>query len=334
MLIYNHKREQMFGAKPTNMKERILQMMIKKQNFGVEIELTGITRRNAALAVAGVLGTIPTSDRGGCYHTREIPDAAGRRWKVMRDSSIRPERNDDSNANPDEYRVELVTPILKYEDIETLQKIIRAIRQAGGKVNSSCGIHIHVDGANHTPQSLRNLMEFMVARQYLVNECLNNSTRASHWCRPISAQLLKAVKKEKDLTRDSLERIWYSRQNDNYSGGINHTHYNDTRYHGLNLHAFFSKGTVEFRLFNSTLHAGKVKAYIQFCLALSAWAIEAENKVVFRSMDGYTPEQKVTIMINVIRNRLGLVGKEFETCRLHMLTVLKKNAGMAARRAA
>ena len=33
----------------------------------------------------------------------------------------------------------------------------------------------------------------------------------------------------------------------------------DARYHGINLHAFFTKGTIEFRLFNSTLDADKVR---------------------------------------------------------------------------
>jgi len=38
---------------------------------------------------------------------------------------------------------------------------------------------------------------------------------------------------------------------------------------------FWYRSTVEFRVFNATLHAGKVKAYIQFVLALSAMAIRA-----------------------------------------------------------
>ena len=37
-------------------------------------------------------------------------------------------------------------------------------------------------------------------------------------------------------------------------------HYNSSRYHGSNIHATFTKGTVEFRLFNGTLHAGEIKA--------------------------------------------------------------------------
>ena len=120
--------------------------------------------------------------------------------------------------------------------------------------------------------------------------------------------------------------LWYSGANDGYASGISHSHYNPTRYHGINLHSYFSKGTVEFRLFNSTLHAGKIKAYIQFCLAVSAWAVTSQDKVVFRSMEGYTPGQKVTIMRNILTNRLGLYGDEFKTCRLHLMTPLKQAA--------
>lgn len=57
------------------------------------------------------------------------------------------------------------------------------------------------------------------------------------------------------------------------------------------------------------------------------------RKIVFRSMEGYSPEQKVTIMRNILTHRLGLYGDEFKTCRLHLMTPLKKAAGMACRAA-
>lgn len=141
------------------------------------------------------------------------------------------------------------------------------------------------------------------------------------------------MNKVKDLTKERAEQIWYSSANDGYTGGIDHSHYNHTRYYGVNLHSYFSKDTVEFRLFNSTLHAVKIKAYIQFCLAVSAWAITSQEKVVFRSMEGYTTEQKVTIMRNILTNRLGLYGDEFKTCRLWMMKNLKDAAGMTSRAA-
>lgn len=307
--------------------------MIKNQLFGVEVEMTGITREKAARLVAEVLGTVPSHPESNCYHTRTIADQAARKWKIMRDSSITPIRNDDTIEPLDEYRVEFVTPPLNYSDIELLQNIIRKLRENGAKAHSSCGIHIHVDGANHTAASLRRLVNFMTARQDLIYEALQIGDRESNWCHKLNKTLLDAMKKDKNLTKEKAEEIWYSRANDGYCGGIDHQHYNATRYHGVNLHSFFTKGTVEFRLFNSTLHAGKIKAYIQFCLAVSAWAITSQEKIVFRSMDGYTPGQKVTIMRNILTRRLGLYGDEFKTCRLHLMTPLKKAAGMTCRAA-
>lgn len=307
--------------------------MLKNQLFGVEVEMTGITREKAARLVAGVLGTTPSHPESNCYHTRTIADQAARKWKIMRDSSITPIRNDDTIEPLDEYRVEFVTPPLNYSDIELLQNIIRKLRENGAKAHSSCGIHIHVDGANHTAVSLRRLVNFMTARQDLIYEALQIGARESNWCHKLNKTLLDAMKKDKNLTKEKAEEIWYSRANDGYCGGIDHQHYNSTRYHGVNLHSFFTKGTVEFRLFNSTLHAGKIKAYIQFCLAVSAWAITSQEKIVFRSMEGYSPEQKVTIMRNILTHRLGLYGDEFKTCRLHLMTPLKKAARMACRAA-
>jgi len=127
------------------------------------------------------------------------------------------------------------------------------------------------------------------------------------------------MKKTEGLSRSQTESIWYSRLNDGYSGGVSRNHYNDTRYHGINLHAFFTKGTVEFRLFNGTTHAGKIKAYIQFCLAMSAWAIACpDNNLYFRSTANMTAEQKGKLMMSVLTNRLGLTGPEFKTCREHL----------------
>ncbi len=302
--------------------------MLKNQLFGVEVEMTGITRKKAALIVAEILGTTSSDSDGTCYNTRTITDQSGRKWKVMRDSSINPSINDGSNNILDKYRVEFVTPPLGYTDIELLQNIIRKLRENGAKTNSSCGIHIHIDGANHNPQSLRRLINFMTSRQDLIYEALEIGNRADRWCQKLNSAILSEMKKDKNISKKKVEQIWYSTANDGYTGGVSYTHYNTTRYHGVNLHSYFSKGTVEFRLFNSTLHAGKIKAYIQFCLAVSAWAITSQEKIVFRSMAGYTPEKKVTLMRNILTNRLGLYGDEFKTCRLHLMTPLKKAAGM------
>lgn len=302
--------------------------MLKNQKFGVEIEFTGITRRKAAGIVAKVLGCeVPLAD-SNVYKTRTMRDSEGRGWKVMRDSSIAPMSR--TGEASDEYRCEFVTPPLRYEDIETLQEIVREFRKAGAVANYSCGIHVHVDGANHNAASLRRLVKFFSARQELVYEALQVShDRTARWCKPVSKELIDTMSKVKNISNDDMERIWYSPANDGYMSGIDHSHYNYTRYHALNLHSFFSKGTVEFRLFNSTLHAGKIKAYVQFCLAASAWAIESNDAVNFRDLGDKTKEQRADLWNRIMRRRFGLVGEEFATAR-KWLTEGFESASVAA----
>lgn len=294
---------------------------IQNQNFGVEIELTGISRPTGAQVIADHFGTGHIRSIGTAYNTYTATDRKGRTWKCMRDASIEPQakRNGRIVCGSADLRCEVVTPILQYEDLEDLQQIVRKLREAGAIANSSCGIHVHVDGANHTPDSLTRLINFAVGRQDLFYEALEIGARGDRWCKKINAKLLDAMKHDTVRTRESMERIWYSAVNDGYSYGISHEHYNRTRYHGINLHAFFTKGTVEFRLFNGTTHAGKIKAYVQFCLAMSAWAINAKDNLHFMKSAHYTDKaQRGKLMLAVLKNRLGMRGPEYKTARLHL----------------
>ena len=306
---------------------------MKKQNFGIEIELTGIARRQAADVIARYF-SMGYTHTGGTYDTYVARDRKGRMWKAMSDSSINAEvkRNGTWLYTADSaYKCEVVSPVLQYEDMEDLQEVVRQLRQAGAKANTSCGIHVHVDGADHTPESLTRLMGFAIGRQDLFYEALGIGDRAGHWCKKMNRALLQAMKSDTEKTRASLERIWYSAANDGYTGGIDHQHYNPSRYHGINFHSFFAKGTVEFRLFNGTTHAGKIKSYVQFCLAMSAWAIECPNeRLYFKGCKDYTAEKKSTLMTSVLTNRLGLRGKEFSTCRQHLTSVFQPQAEAAA----
>lgn len=298
-------------------------MLLKEQNYGVEIELVSITREKGSGIIANYFGTRSWyAAREYGYDAWAAMDRKGRVWKCVRDGSL-----NDRNGG-----CEVVTPILQYDDMEDLQAIIRLLREAGAKADYSCGIHVHVDASKHTIDSLQRLMNFAIGRQDLFYEALAvTERRTAQYCRKMDKGLFKAIQQDSERTKASLERLWYSRLNSGYSGSIDHGHYNSTRYHGINLHAFFTKGTVEFRLFNGTTHAGKIKAYVQFCLAMSAWAIEGKSTSLhFRTIKNYTMEQKKALMLRVLKNRLGLKGKEFRTARLHLTAAFGGNAEDAA----
>lgn len=47
--------------------------LLKKQNYGVEVEFTGISRKMAADAVAEIIGTTASRPDHTCYQTTAIP---------------------------------------------------------------------------------------------------------------------------------------------------------------------------------------------------------------------------------------------------------------------
>ena len=222
------------------MKNQVAEM--KKQTIGVEVEMNSITRHAAAKLAAEFFGTgrfEDTAYRNG-YYTWSAWDVQGREWKFQRDVSI---------EGPDSEKCEMVTPILTYADMDTLQGLVRRLRKAGAKSDYTrgCGVHIHIGAKGHTAQTLRNLANIMASHESLLADALSlDHYRMSRYCRTVSPRFIETVNSRKPTTMSDLADIWYSANNATYG---RNQHYNDSRYHILNLHATFTKGTVEFRLF-------------------------------------------------------------------------------------
>lgn len=285
---------------------------MKQQTIGVEVEMNNIRRERAAQIAAEYFGTNRseyTASRNG-YQTWSAWDAQGREWKFQRDVSIH---------GADDQKCELVTPILHYSDIETLQELCRRLRKAGAKSDASrgCGIHIHIGAEGHTPQTLRNLANIMAGHESLIAEALKlDEYRMDRYCRTVNQNFLKMLNKRKPTSMSALANIWYEGNGASYGRD---QHYNDSRYHMLNLHATFTKGTIEFRLFQfdkpsngrlNGIHAGQLKSYIQFCLALSQMAKDVRSA---SSKEQQKENKKFAMRTWLIR--LGLVGDEFATAR-------------------
>ncbi len=290
---------------------------MRTQRFGIEIEMTGVTREKAAEAIAEYFGT-ESFYIGTYYKTYGAKDRQGRTWKATFDSSIIAQKKSGGRTvrAADEYKCEVVSPILTYEDMADLQEIIRQLRHKGAFVNSQCGIHIHVDASLYTPQTLRNLVNIIASKEDILYKALRIDPARMRWCKKTNGELLEAINRRKPQTMEALKDIWYAG-----STRGRDEHYNDTRYHGLNLHSTFTKGTVEFRLFNSTTHAGEIKAYIQFCLAVSHQALTQKKASARKTV---TDNEKYAFRCWMLR--LGLSGDEFKTCRLHFLKHLEGNS--------
>ena len=132
-----------------------------------------------------------------------------------------------------------------------------------------------------------------------------------------------------------LADVWYRGNGANYGRD---QHYNDSRYHMLNLHATFTKGTIEFRLFQfdapangrqNGIHAGQLKSSSQLCLALSAMAKEVKSASP-RPQQTENPKYAMRTWLL----RLGFIGEEFATARDFLTRNLTGEAAFRNGRAA
>lgn len=105
----------------------------------------------------------------------------------MSDGSIYTEMKSETGYErvyDDGYSVEMVTPKLTYAELPKLQECVRQVRHAGAKVNNTCGIHVHVDAANHNRQSLKNLLSIMYSKEDILFKALQvNPNRVIHYCK-------------------------------------------------------------------------------------------------------------------------------------------------------
>ena len=310
------------GAKV--MKEKVENQIknMKEQTIGVEVEMNNITRKKASEKIAEFFGTTSYyADREYGYYTWACKDQQGRVWKFSRDASI---------EGPDDERCEMVTPILKYDDIETLQEIIRILRKNGAKSDATrgCGVHIHIGANGHTPKTLRNLTNIMASHESLLASALKlDRQRVDRFCKTVDPRFLIAINKNKPKTMPKFADIWYKSQGQDYD---RNRHYNCSRYHMLNFHATFTKGTIEFRLFQfdapengklNGLHAGQLKSYIQLCLALSQLAKDAKGA---SSKPQQVENPKYAMRTWLLR--LGFIGEEFSTAREFLTKRLEGDA--------
>ncbi|MBC8465667.1 amidoligase family protein [bacterium] len=283
---------------------------IQEQNFGVEIELAGAPRRSIAEAVATALDARITATHQSGYDATIVTDNQGREWKIMNDSSI-PIINGYKGS-------EIVTPILCYEDIETLQKVIRKVRSTGALAPKSAAIHCHISAAPHNAKSLSILAKMVHKNEDMIFDALQvHPDRRRRYARPMDSEFIEKVARRRPQSKEKLNEMWFGRY-------LQHpTHYENHRYKALNYNNLYRAiNTIEFRFPNSTLHAGKIRSYVQLFLAISAKALNARS-ASHRKIQTDNPKFNFRVWLV---STLGMKGDEFKTARYHLTRYLPGNS--------
>lgn len=283
---------------------------IKDQRFSVGISFSGIPREKAAKALGRLFGAEPEAppEPSGVW---KLQDRDGKTWKLSYDPLVHGEWKVYKEALPRwdrSWRVRLESPPLDYGELPKLEECLQTLQRAGGRVNDSCEMSVHVDAGNHNRQSLKNLIGIMYSKEDIMFRALQvNEARAAVYSKKVREPLVEQMRALScDETRDltELEQIWYE-------GNVRPDQpLNKTCRYALNLHSVFFRNTVEWRCFNATLNPDRAAAYVNLCLAMSAQAIAQRSAVIKKTV---SENEQFTFRTWLVR--LGLNGAEFKRTR-------------------
>ena len=140
------------------------------RTFGVEIEVKYPTKYNGrdifVNKVSELFGETILCDG----YTHSVKKC----WKAVPDGSF------------GSYGVEFVSPVLEYNDenLEQVKRLINAIKQAGGTVNTKCGLHVHVNASDLTKEQCLNVAYFYTFFQPEYNTIFHKNRLTNRYCNP------------------------------------------------------------------------------------------------------------------------------------------------------
>lgn len=234
--------------------------------FGIEIEFKGNLRElSRQLANVG-LGVRDSS------HTHFGFDATA--WTVKRDGSV--------NSGG-----ELVSPPLEFSDPTARGQVdlaVRALQLAGCTPDESAGIHIHIDASDLSARQVAAVGRFFFKFEDVLYRLASSGwghmrNGAGRYAPPIKEEIVKKLTKVRD--EDGFLRAWYgSVQQGRYS---RRDHGHGSRYCGLNLHSWLYRGTIEFRIFNSSVNPQRIQGMIALAHAIVQDAREGYSRSTAKS---------------------------------------------------
>jgi hypothetical protein len=221
--------------------------------FGLEIEFMG-----DRAALVRELRAAGLQVRDARY--TEAPTPGDRTWMVKTDASVL-------------GGGELVGPPLDFDNPEERAQVdtaIAALRRAGARTADAAGIHVHVDARDLDARQVAAVGRFFAKYEDAIYRMASsgwNKIRSGSkiYAKPLTTDQKQGLMKVRN--ENGLKKAWYGENvGEFYAPTSQHGH--RSRYCGLNLHSWFYRGTIEFRVFNSSLNAERIQCYIAMSVAI------------------------------------------------------------------
>ena len=200
--------------------------------FGIEIECVGLNTRQAAHALRNA--GINCEDPGYTHATMAT-------WKVVTDGSL----SSRSGA------CEVVSPVLSGSDgLTEVRTVMMVLRNAGARINESCGMHIHIGVDTLDQDQQANILQAYSEWQWAFTAFVLQRRVNGSWSRLRTRGDWDGLI---DSWSNSQDVAYFARQQD--------------RYFAFNVASFHRHGTFEMRSHHGSLNGTNACAWIAMHLA-------------------------------------------------------------------
>lgn len=281
--------------------------------FSLIFEFTGIPQLQAAKLLAYYLTDEEYNETNDDMREYIVLDLIGRVWRIEESFNIECERKvtNGTEIETTNYDVKLMTPSLNYIEMGTLQEILQTFWEAGGIVNETCKMSISVDVKELEMKHLRNLCNIVYVRQDLMYKALSVNANGLRHAKKFDDSFIEKLKRERPQSIKDFREIWYEEL-----GGESRSRSYFLDFNNLFI---YKDKTIRIRLLNSTFDVEEVKAYIDLYLSLVSYSYKVKSTVcVSKKIIG---SEKYAFRVFLMQ--LGLIGKEFNITRYHLMKNLR-----------
>lgn len=179
--------------------------------------------------------------------------------------------------------------------VENTKLLCGTLRAEGFKVNQSCGLHVHIDcrKLRTKPLKLSNLVLTYYAFEDILYSMLPKSRWTNQYCLPLFEDY-----KSKDLknkTLDKFSKKWY--KSEYYAESTTDQHHS-SRYHNINVHSIFYRGSLEIRMHSGTLDSEKILNWVYLLLKIKKWALNNyDDEIIQKAIKMKTGKRKYNLFL-------------------------------------
>lgn len=213
-----------------------------------------------------------------CLCPRSIPETRARLisenfrdWKIVPDGSV---HNADNF-----FGMEIVSPILTGEaGLAKLRELLDFLRlQIGARVNSECGLHVHIGVRGMKPTRLRKIAISFLNNERNFDMLVPPSRWENRHCQS-NVRTFHRFRRSRLANAETIDQLGVC-----LNGGNSTSMYNDYRRHKLNFQSYVRHGTLEFRQHGGSVEANKVCAWVRLIAGFCAGAASAPEQALDHS---------------------------------------------------